>query len=104
MKVKTVRKHSDDFKKQAVQQSLDSPDTVISVAKSLGISPSLLSKWRTEMTSQKNTSPPLPNIGPEKSVVQLEKEIRRLKKRLEMAEMENEFLKEAKVYFDSLKE
>ncbi|EGU42985.1 transposase IS3/IS911, partial [Vibrio scophthalmi LMG 19158] len=44
------------------------------------------------------------NIGPEKSVVQLEKEIRRLKKRLEMAEMENEFLKEAKVYFDSLKE
>ncbi|WP_406732050.1 IS3 family transposase [Vibrio scophthalmi] len=94
MKVKTVRKHSDDFKKQAVQQSLDSPDTVISVAKSLGISPGLLSKWRTEMTSQKNTSSPLPNIGPEKSVVQLEKEIRRLKKRLEMAEMENEFLKE----------
>ncbi|WP_420896149.1 transposase, partial [Vibrio scophthalmi] len=56
MKVKTVRKYSDDFKKQAVQQSLDSPDTVISVAKSLGISPGLLSKWRTEMTSQKNTS------------------------------------------------
>lgn len=104
MKVKTVRKHSEGFKKQAVQQSLDSPDTVKSVAKSLGISPSLLSKWRAEMTSQKHTSPTLPNVEPEKSVLQLEKEIRRLKKRLEMAEMENEFLKEAKAYFNSLKE
>nr|APU91519.1 hypothetical protein [Vibrio parahaemolyticus] len=104
MKVKTVRKHSDEFKKQAVQQSLESSDTVKSVAKSLGIAPSLLSKWRAQMTSRKHTSHPIPNKGPEKSIAQLEKEIRELKKRLEMAEMENEFLKEAKAYFDSLKE
>lgn len=47
---------------------------------------------------------PIPNHGPETSVTQLEKEIRQLKKKLEMAELENDFLKEAKAFFDSQKE
>lgn len=104
MKVKTLRQYSDEFKKQAVQQSLNSPDTVKSVAESLGISPILLSKWRCQMTSKVKASQSIPNQGPEKSIAQLEKEIRSLKKRLEIAEMENEILKEAKAYFDSRKE
>ncbi|MEZ9259809.1 hypothetical protein AB4125_19805, partial [Vibrio splendidus] len=60
--------------------------------------------WRCQMTSKKTNSLPIPNHGPEKSVAQLEKEIRQLKKKLEMAEVENDFLKEAKAFFDSQKE
>ncbi len=56
------------------------------------------------MTSKKINSLPIPNQGPEKSVAQLEREIRQLKKKLEMAELENDFLKEAKAFFDSQKE
>ncbi|CDU13620.1 50S ribosomal protein L17 [Vibrio coralliirubri] len=56
------------------------------------------------MTSKKTNSLPIPNHGPEKSVAQLEKDIRQLKKKLEMAELENDFLKEAKAFFDSQKE
>lgn len=105
MKVKSQRQYTDEFKREAVQRSLDSSDTVKSVALSLGISPVLLSKWRCQMTSKKtNNSLPIPNHGPEKSVAQLEKEIRQLKKKLEMAELENDFLKEAKAFFDSQKE
>lgn len=56
------------------------------------------------MTSKKTNSLPIPNHGPETSVAQLEKEIRQLKKKLEMAELENDFLKEAKAFFDNQKE
>jgi transposase len=104
MKVKSQRQYTDEFKREAVQQSLDSSDTVKSVALSLGISPVLLSKWRCQMTSKKTNPLPMPNQGPEKSVAQLEKEIRQLKKKLEMAELENDFLKEAKAFFDNQKE
>ncbi|MEZ9260540.1 transposase, partial [Vibrio splendidus] len=51
MKVKSQRQYTDEFKREAVQRSLDSSDTVKSVALSLGISPVLLSKWRCQMTS-----------------------------------------------------
>ncbi|MCG9749777.1 transposase, partial [Vibrio brasiliensis] len=36
MKVKSQRQYTDEFKRAAVQQSLDSSDTVKSVALSLG--------------------------------------------------------------------
>ncbi len=104
MQIASRRKFSNEFKRKAVQQSLESPDTVKSVAESLGIQPKLLSKWRQKMTSRNNTNKHIANKGPKKSLAQLEKENRDLKKRLELAEMENEFLKEAKAYFDSLKE
>jgi transposase len=104
MQITPHRKHSDEFKRMAVQQSLNSPDTVKSVALSLGIHPGLLSKWRRKLTSKTHTQNPIKNQGPDKSFAELEREIKELKKRLELAEMENEFLKEAKAYFDSQKE
>lgn len=104
MKLQQNRKFSDEFRRKAVQLSLDSPDTVKSVALSLGIGPSLLSKWRAQLTSSKKTNKPLVNSGPEKSIKDLERENKLLKKKLEDAERENQFLKKAKAYFDSLKE
>ncbi len=49
------------------------------------------------MTSKKTNPLPIPNQGPEKSVAQLEKEIRQLKKKLEMAELENDFLRKRRL-------
>lgn len=48
------------------------------------------------MTSQKTNRLPIPNQGPAKSVAQSDKEMRQLK--------ENDFLKEAKAFFDSQKD
>ena len=52
MKVTSKKHYTDEFKRSAVQQSLDSPDTVKSVALSLGIPPNLLSRWRAKLTSE----------------------------------------------------
>ncbi|GEM80221.1 transposase [Vibrio superstes NBRC 103154] len=104
MQLKQRRTFSNEFKRNAVQTSLESPDTVNSIAKSLGIHPAVLSKWRCELTSAKQTSNPIKNEGPESSLAELEREMARLKKQLERAEMENDMLKKAKAYFDSRKE
>ncbi|ABV35084.1 transposase IS3/IS911 [Shewanella sediminis HAW-EB3] len=100
MKIRSQRVHTEAFKLAAVQQSLNSPDTVKALAGKLGIHPALLSKWRAQLTSKKHTSKPIDNIGPNKSLTELEREIRELKKRLERAELENDILKKAKEFFD----
>ena len=104
MKVQSRRKHSIEFKRKAVQQSLESPDTVNMTALKLGLSPALLSKWRAEMTSKKSTTKSIKNHGPDKSYTDLERQVRKLEKQLEEAQLENDVLKKAKAYFDSLKE
>ena len=98
MKVKPYRKHSLEFKIKVVQESLDTTDT------KYGIHPDMLSSWRSHMTSKKKTAKPLKNQGPDKSYTDLERQIRKLEKQLEDAKLENDVLKKAKVYFDSLKE
>jgi transposase len=103
MKIKTRRSHSIEFKRKAVEQSLDSPDTVNVIAHRLGINPVLLSKWRRQMTS-KSTSNPIKNQGPDKSYKDLERQVRKLEKQLEDAQLENDVLKKAKAYLDSRKE
>ncbi|TMP13632.1 hypothetical protein CWC02_20440 [Pseudoalteromonas sp. S2721] len=74
------------------------------VANKYGIHPDMLSSWRSHMTSKKKTAKPLKNQGPDKSYADLERQIRKLEKQLEDAQLENDVLKKAKVYFDSLKE
>ncbi|CAH0529739.1 transposase [Vibrio hippocampi] len=44
MQITSRKQYSDEFKRKAVQQSLNSPDTVKLVAESLNIHPSLLTK------------------------------------------------------------
>ena len=100
MKIKSRKAHTAAFKLAAVQQSLNSPDTVNAVAGKLGIHPALLSKWRSQLTSKKHTSKPINNMGPNKSFAELERENWELKKRLERAELENDILKKAKEFFD----
>lgn len=93
--------YSEEFKRQAVQRSIDSPQTVREVADTFGISAKMLTRWRQELTMGKKPKP-VQNEGPEKSLKELERENRELKKRLERSELENEILKKAKEYFDKL--
>ncbi|CAM3164981.1 hypothetical protein AN391_04011 [Pseudoalteromonas sp. P1-13-1a] len=55
------------------------------------------------MTSRKEPKP-LKNHGPEKSYKDLERQVRNLEKQLEDVQLENDVLKKARAYFDSLKE
>jgi transposase len=100
MKVKTRRQFTAEFRQNAVEESIRSPETVKAVAGRLGISPRLLESWRGKMT--KGREPPVKNAGPDKSLKELEAENKRLKKRLDRVELENEILKKAREYFDKL--
>lgn len=100
MKYKARRQHSAAFKKSAVQQSIQSPNTLASIANQLGIHPKLLARWRSELMKPSNEDDPvIKNDGPEKSYQELINENRKLKKALERAELEAEILKKAKEYF-----
>ncbi|MBC7001176.1 IS3 family transposase [Photobacterium sp. BZF1] len=93
MKVITRRTYTQEFKVAAVQESIDSPDTVKAVAARLGISHKVLSSWRSELATKKRAPKPVENKGPEQSLKQLEAENRKLRKQLERAELENEIPK-----------
>jgi transposase len=100
MKVTMRQQYSWEFKRRAVQESIDSPETVGAVAARLGVPYKTLESWRAQMT--KKPVPLVSNNGPEKSYVELERENRRLRKQLEKAELKNEILKKANEYFDKL--
>jgi len=102
MKVTSKRRYSIEFKRAAVQKSIDSPFTVQSIAEELNIHPKMLSRWRREMTktSRNNNSTAVKNTGPTKSYDDLARENKELKKKLERAELEADILKKAKEYFD----
>lgn len=103
MKLRSRRYHDHEFKRIAVQASIDSFDSVAAVAAKYAIHPALLSRWRTEfvrMSEQSDdTSPSVSNKGPEKSRLQYEREAKRLKKRIKRLELENDILKKAEEYF-----
>lgn len=101
MKLITKRRYTMAFKVAAVQKSIDSPFTVKSVADGLGIHPKLLTKWRMQLTRKpKSSDKKVTNQGPEKSYLELERENRDLRKRLERMELEADILKKANEYFD----
>ncbi|GEM_PF-1806643 len=103
MKFVPRRTYSREFKLRAVEASLESAEPLSVIAARLAISKKLLSCWRSTLTKRTQTDPaPLKNRGPDKSVQVLERENRKLKKRLERAELENEILKKANEHFAKL--
>jgi transposase len=103
MKFKPRRVFSREFKVLAVQESLDSSESLVVVAARLGVTAKLLSRWRSELTKRTETdAAPVENRGPDKSAEALERANRKLKKRLERAELENEILKKANEHFAKL--
>jgi len=83
------KEYDEDFKKRAVQLSYHSDRTVQSVVESLGISHSMLYRWRQKYGEQGEKTA---------EAVQTEAE-RQLRKRIAELEEENEILKKASAYF-----
>jgi transposase len=86
------RKYDEEFKKNEVKLSYASPKTIGGVAKDLGITGSMLYRWRKRYTAD----------GDKTRFATLEEEDRAL--RLELAEMKIErgMLKKATAYFAKL--
>jgi len=86
---KDRRQYDEEFKKRAVQLSFNPDRTVQSVVDSLGISQSMLYRWRQKYSEQGEKT---------EKAVQTE-EVRLLRKRIAELEEENEILKKASAYF-----
>ncbi len=86
------RKYDEEFKKNAVKLSFASPKRIGEVAEYLGVSESMLYRWRQRYTAQ----------GDKTRSATLEEEVKAL--RLENAELklERDMLKKAAAYFAKL--
>ncbi len=86
---KDRRQYDEEFKKRAVQLSNQPDRSVQSVVDSLGISHSMLYRWRQKYSEKGEKTA---------EAVQTE-EVRLLRKRIAELEEENEILKKASAYF-----
>ena len=86
---KERRQYDEEFKKRAVQLSYHPDRTVQSVVESLGITHSMIYRWRKKYTETGEKTD---------EFVQTEAE-RQLRKRIAELEEENEILKKASAYF-----
>ncbi len=78
-----MRKYDEDYKHEAVKKIHDG-QSVASVSRELGVSESVLHKWRKEAVAQASDG---------------EREVLELKRRLREVEMERDILKKAALIF-----
>ena len=95
---KSRRKHSREFKLEAVKQVVDHDRPVSEVAKGLGINANMLSKWKREFEESGDVA--FPGHGKQSEA---EVEIKRLKRELAIARQERDILKKAAAYFANAK-
>ena len=93
MSVRKRRRFSEEYKADAVRLYRESKDSIQTVADNLGIGSSSLERW----VKQADVDEGRGSEGDQSSAEKVE--IRELKRRLALAEMENEFLKKAAAYF-----
>ena len=88
------KKYTPEFKKEAVKLITEQGYKTTEAARNLGIHPSLLNRWKSQLTSEgKNAFPGKGHLTPEKEELQkLRKEVQRLK-------MERDILKKAAAFF-----
>ena len=92
------RKHSREFKIEAVKQVTEKGRPVAEVADALGISRNLLFKWKREVGSSGATA--FPGNG---NLNAVDEELRRLRRDLAIAVQERDILKEAVAFFAKAK-
>ena len=85
------RSFSKEFKLEAVRRVLEEDRGVSEVARELGISPGVLSHWKTDYLVEFEPAK-LPNESPDD-------ELSRLRRELERVRQERDFLKKAVAYF-----
>ena len=91
---KSRRKHSAEFKREAVRLTLEPGRTVKEVAANLGIDRSLLQRWKSEMDAHGASA--FPGNGRAKAS---DEEVIQLRKDLARAQQERDILKKALAYF-----
>src|SRR4026207_1937264 len=87
---KSRRKHSREFKIEAVRQVLEGGRSLSEVASGLGITPSVLSRWKAKFESEGAAA--FPGNG---KVSAADEELRQLRRRLAIAEQERGHLKKS---------
>lgn len=87
---RAYKQYPADFKEEAVNLVLDQQYTVVEAAKSLGISPALLYKWKDKIEAERKGSSL--NGDEREELMQLRKENRTLR-------MEKDILKKASAFF-----
>ena len=93
------RIHSEEFKREVLQYSIDSSKSIKQICKEFDISPALFYAWKKKLWGSEETERAVGERGngaaPEASVAELGDEIRRLRKELEKAHRREEILKKA---------
>jgi len=89
----SLRRYSDDFKRDAVRLITEEQYKVKAAARAVGVSENSLRHWHKRFA-------PSPQVcGDDASIDELREENKRLRKQLKRAEMEREILKKATAYF-----
>ena len=88
------RKHSREFKLEAVKQVVEHGRSVSEVADGLGVNRTMLTRWKSELEAEGALA--FPGNG---KLSEAEEEIRRLRRELSIARQEREILKKAAAYF-----
>src|SRR5688572_11506615 len=91
---KSRRKYSAEFKREAVELSLEEGRKVDEVAANLGIHPGVLHRWRSQVKA--HGSDVFPGNGRPRAS---DEELLRLKKELARVQQERDILKKALAYF-----
>lgn len=88
------RKFSREYKLDAVRLVNEGGRPMSKIAEELGIRADLLGKWRSEFEAERQA-----NGASEEPLLSKDEEIRRLRRELEIARQERDFLKKAAAYF-----
>jgi transposase len=88
------RKHTSEFKREALRLVADQQLSVAEVSRRLGVSQTLLYKWKSQFAAQGEQAFP----GQGQQTAQ-EAEIARLRREVEQLRMERDILKKATAFF-----
>jgi len=95
---KSRRKHSREFKIEAVKQVVVHGRSVAEVAAGLGVNANMLSNWKTQLEAEGALA--FPGNGKASAT---DEEVRRLRRELATAQMERDILKKAVEFFAKAK-
>ena len=87
------RTFTDAFKQDAVNLVVQEGYSFKRAAEAVGVSPKSLREWYDKF------APPPEPCGEDATIVELQQELKRLRKQLRQAELEREILKKATAYF-----
>lgn len=92
------RKHSREFKIEAVKQVVEQGRSVAEVSDGLGINRAMLARWKMELESEAGQA-----FRGHGKLTASEEEVRELRRKLSIAEQERDILKKAVAFFAKTK-